>query len=366
MKTFVIKVGTQTLTTPAGLLDVSLLADLIAQIVTLKQQGHFVVLVSSGAVSTGRSLLANRSPLQTNNVINEKQILAAIGQTYLMQAYQKILDRHAMQSAQILLTKQDFITRHHYQNIAHLFESLRQQAFILPIVNENDSVAIQELMFTDNDELAGLLAAQLSADRLILLTNVDGVYDRAPSQPDASIIPVIDPANKNMPSLTAEKSALGRGGMQSKLTTARKMSGLGITTHIANGRTPHIMTRLVNDEAVGTTILPQRKKSSVKRWLAITPQTQDHGLMTPNVTANVCLAEQLRDPDKTLSILPVGIIGVTGEFTKGDRVHVLSEDLELLAIGLARYDSATLISRLGQQKQPVFLHTDTLYRTVLS
>jgi glutamate 5-kinase len=369
MQTYVIKVGTQTLTTADGLLDHAVLANLIAQIATLKKQGHFVVLVSSGAVGTGRGLLQRRPHLKNTNIINaplihERQILAAMGQAYLMQAYQHILDGYNLQSAQILLTKQDFITKHHYQNIAHLFQSLRQQDFILPIVNENDSVAIQELMFTDNDELAGLLAAQLGADRLLLLTNVAGVYDRSPSEPDARIIPIIDPQGKHgvpMPALTAEKSALGRGGMQSKINTARKMSRLGITTHIASGHEPNIITRLAAQEPLGTTVLPQRKASSVKRWLAVAP---GETIETPSVIANERLTEQLKNPDKILSILPVGLLAIKGQFKKGERVQVLSEADELLAIGLARYDAVQLQSYLGQQQQPVFLHVDSLFRTV--
>lgn len=361
MQTFVIKVGTRTLTTADGSLDIDILRSIVNQIVILKQQGHFVVLVTSGAVGTGRSLMKQRPELQAISLINEKQLLAAIGQAHLMQTYQQILDQHHIQGAQILLTKQDFITKHHYQNIAHLFQSLRQQSFILPIVNENDSVAIQELMFTDNDELAGLLAAQLGADRLMLLTNVAGVYDRSPMEEGAQIIPVIDPQGKQgapMPSLTAEKSTLGRGGMQSKIATARKMSRLGITTHIASGLEEDVIVKLVQNEPLGTTILPQRKASQVKRWLATAPHD------AAQVVANARLTEQLKDPDKILSILPVGLVGIKGSFTKGDRVQVLSEDNELLAVGLARYDADLLNARLGQQKQPVFLHIDTLFRTV--
>ena len=368
MQTLVIKIGTQTLTTADGVLDYSVLQNLVAQIASLKKQGHFVVLVTSGAVGTGRGLLQQRPQLHAASPINEKQILAAIGQAHLMQAYQQILDQYNLQGAQILLTKQDFITKHHYQNIAHLFQSLRQQDFILPIVNENDSVAIQELMFTDNDELAGLLAAQLGADRLMLLTNVAGVYDKSPSEPGAQIIPVIDSNGKAgapMPSLTAEKSALGRGGMQSKINTARKMSRLGITTHIANGHEKDVVIRLATNEQVGTTVLPQRKASSVKRWLAMAPQ-YGASMETPSVIANTRLTEQLKDPDKILSILPVGLTAINGLFAKGERVQVLSEDNELLAIGLARYDVNQLRDCLGQQQQPVFLHIDTLFRTVAS
>jgi glutamate 5-kinase len=364
-ETLIIKIGTQTLTKKNGTLNLPLMRDLVQQIVTLKKQGHRVILVSSGAVGTGRALVAKNPLKKIADPVNEKQILAAIGQAHLIQTYQKMLDKHGITAAQILLTKQDFVTKHHYQNIEHLFQSLRSQDKILPIVNENDSVAIQELMFTDNDELAGLLAAQLAADRLIILTNVDGVYDRVPSEIGAEIIPVMDPQGKKgapFPSVSTEKSMAGRGGMLSKVNTARRMSNVGITMHIAAGYEPNIMVRLVQGETIGTTILPHKKISSVKRWLAAAPNER-HQQAVAHVIANKTLADKLRDPDHVLSILPVGLIGIRGQFAKHDRVHVVDEKGHILAVGLARYDDATLKDRLGQQKQPVFLHTDTLYRT---
>lgn len=154
----------------------------------------------------------------------------------------------------------------------------------------------------------------------------------------------------------------GRGGMLSKINTARRMSGLGITMHIAAGHEKNIVTRLMENEELGTTILPQKKISAVKRWLATAPEQQDES--TARVVANNCLAEQLKDPTRVMSILPVGLTAIKGQFAKNDRVQVVDEKGMILAVGLARYDDMTLQERLGQQKQPVFLHTDALYRTM--
>jgi glutamate 5-kinase len=368
-ETILVKIGTQTLTKSNGTLNLPLMRDLISQIVNLKKQGHRVILVSSGAVGTGRALMAKKTskdPLRKiADPVNQKQILAAIGQAHLIQTYQKMLDKYDIMAAQVLLTKQDFVTRHHYHNIMHLFESLRTQPHILPIVNENDCVAIQELMFTDNDELAGLLAGQLAADRLIILTNVAGVYDRVPSEEGAQLIKVIDPHGKKgapFPSVSTEKSMAGRGGMLSKVSTAHRMSTMGITTHIVGGFEPDVMTRVCKGQMIGTTILPYKKLSSVKRWLATTPTLADHQPVA-RITAHPILAQKLRDPEHILSILPVGLTKIEGEFAKHDRVQIIDENGIILAVGLARYDHVTLQDRLGQQKQPVFLHTDTLYRT---
>ncbi|MEJ0063957.1 MAG: hypothetical protein WDO70_12425 [Alphaproteobacteria bacterium] len=177
----------------------------------------------------------------------ERQILAALGQPRLMTLYQDLLAPHGIIPAQILLTKQDFRTRDHHKNIAHLFAMLHGQPHILPVVNENDSVAITELMFTDNDELAGLLAAMLNADRLIILSNIAGVYDCPPDEPGAAVIPVIDWQEKKS-AVTVGKSKTGRGGMASKLGIAKKMAMLGIRTHIASAREPEIIGRIMRDE----------------------------------------------------------------------------------------------------------------------
>lgn len=357
----VIKIGTAALSHADGTPDPALLGALTAEIAGLKQTGHDVVLVSSGAVGTGRALVRKHRPLLHCDPVAERQILAALGQARLMRLYQDLLAPHGLMAAQILLTKQDFHTRQHYKNMAHLFAALRQQPHILPVINENDSVTADERMFTDNDQLAGLLAAMIDADRLIILSHVAGVYDRPPEASGAAIIPLIDWQKKaGLPGDTKGKSSSGRGGMANKVKISRRMAELGIRTHIAAAGTPNIIARLLQDEPLGTTVAPfaSGKRNPVKRWLA-----SEINIAAPaSVTANGCLAALMRESDQTLSILPVGLVDIQGVFNKGDLVQIVDESGKALALGVARYDAAILREALGKKQQPVFVHYDQLHR----
>lgn len=357
--TLVIKIGTAALGASDGMPDARLLGSLVDEIAGLKKAGHQVVLVSSGAVGTGRAMMKKQKPLQHCDPIAERQILASLGQARLLALYQELLTPHKLLASQILLTKQDFHSRRHHKTIGHLFASLRQQPHILPIINENDCVTVDELMFTDNDELAGLLAAMMQADRLIILSHIAGVYDRSPEETGASIIPLIDFMKKmGIPGATRGTSKGGRGGMQSKLAMARKMASLGIRSHVAAARESKIITRLLKGEAIGTTVAPLPvRRSAVKRWLA----SEVHHI-SANVTANARLADILRTVEARISILPVGLTKISGSFDKGDLVQLVDERGQPLALGVARYDAENLKPALGQKNQPVFIHYDQLHR----
>jgi len=354
----VVKIGTAALGASDGMPDAKLLGALVAELAALKKAGHQVILVTSGAVGTGRALTKKNKALGHCDPVAERQILASLGQAKLITLYQDLLTRHGLLASQILLTKQDFRTREHHKHMAHLFAALQKQPHLLPIVNENDSVTVEELMFTDNDELAGLLAAMINADRLIILSHIAGVYDRAPDEKDAQIIPLVDWKDKGRKAETKGKSQSGRGGMASKLSVARKMADLGIRTHIASAREANVISRLLDDENLGTTVVPaQGKRNAVKRWLA-----SEVNRAPATVTANECLAEMIRKPGQTLSILPVGLVKITGSFEKGDLVQINDEKGEALALGVARCDAAALKASLGKKQQAVFIHHDQLHR----
>ena len=362
MQTIIVKIGTQSVTAADGSLDRTVLRDQIAQYAALKQQGHFVVLVSSGAVGLGRKVLATKAQRHLPDPVTTKQIAASLGQAQLIQAWQQELTAYGLQAAQVLLTRQDFQTRGHYLNIQRLFDGFRQQGDILPIVNENDSVAVAELMFTDNDELAALVAMQLQADRVIILSAVPGVYDRDPHLDGAQIIPLLDPDGVRapvLPTVSALKTATGRGGMVSKLASARKLAKVGIASHIADARAANIVTDIVAGKPVGTTILAARKANPVKRYIA-----SGQGRLAGRVTANECLAERLRTGNQILSILPVGLTEAEGDFARGDLVSLHAPDGTRLAVGIARYAREQLQTYLGQPRMPVFLHYDSLMREV--
>jgi len=351
----VIKVGTQSILSADGTPFEPIMLHLVEQIVALQKEGHQVILVSSGAVGSGRKVARQLLGRQYGSSIAEKQVLASLGQHELMHIYSSMFKEHNILAAQILLTKQDFQTRQHYLNIARLLREILAHKNIVPIINENDSVAIEELMFTDNDELAGLIAAQINAEKLIILSNVKGVYSGHPDDADSQFIPMIDP-EKGWPDVSAATSAQGRGGMLSKLGTARKMSSLGVTTHIASIETPAIITRLIAQEPLGTLILPSKKKSNIKRWIAYNSDKQ-----AGSIAVNACLLEILQEKKRIISILPVGIQQCSGDFKKGDLVEIRTCEGEKIGVGIAKYDASKLSVSLGRKDQPEFIHYDHLH-----
>lgn len=352
----VIKVGTQAILASDGTLLKKAMPALVRQVVELHEAGHHVVLVSSGAVASGRRVARETLEREYGQTIGEKQVLAALGQPELMQAYAALLKPHGIAPAQLLLTKQDFNTRQHYLNIARLLRTVLEDRNIIPIINENDSVAVEELMFTDNDELAGLIAAQVNAEKLVILTSVEGVYNGPPDEAGSKIIPVIDPEKDGWPSVSSSKSALGRGGMATKLGTARKMSDLGITTHIAAMKEKDVILRIVKGDGIGTTILPLRKKSNLKKWIAFSA-----GKKSGVIRVNAQLFDILQDGKRVISILPVGIKSCAGEFEKGDLVDIAAPDGEKIGVGIARYGADKLREYLGQKNKPEFIHYDHLH-----
>lgn len=351
----VIKVGTQSILSSDGTPLESIMLQLVLQIVLLQKAGNHVVLVSSGAVASGRKAAYQFLGRQYGSSLGEKQVLASLGQYELMHIYASMFKVHNMLAAQLLLTKQDFQTRQHYLNISRLLREILANKNIVPIINENDSVAIEELMFTDNDELAGLIAAQMNADKLIILSNVDGVYTGNPNDPNSELISIINPQN-GWPEVSALKSLHGRGGMASKLGTARKMSNLGITTHIASMGQQEVISRIMNHESIGTTILPSKKKSNIKRWIAY---NTDNNM--GSIVINPCLFDIIKENKRIVSILPVGIERVLGHFKRGDLVDVHTIEGLKIGVGVARYDAAKLNDFVGQKKKPVFIHYDHLH-----
>lgn len=349
----VVKVGTQSILSDSGEPVIEQMQMLAGQIATLQRQKHHVVLVSSGAVGFGRGLAERALNKTYGSSIGEKQLLASLGQPELMRLYSQLFSQYGIVASQLLLTKQDFYTRQHYLNIARLIKEILMHDNIIPVINENDSVAIQELMFTDNDELAGLIAAQINADKLIILSNVEGVYTKHPHMPGAELITCIHPQT-DWPDISSEKSMHGRGGMISKLSTAKKMARLGITTHIASVNQPNIIQRLVAGESIGTTIVAHRKKSEIKRWVA-------YSSPTGKIVVNHGLYEILTQQHRVTSILPIGVESYSGHFVKGDIVEIVTPDHQRIGIGIAKYDAQLLTDFIGKKNKPALIHYDHLY-----
>ncbi len=251
----VVKVGTNVLTTAEGNLDLETLGNLVDQIAQLQGAGYQMLLVSSGAVGAGKSVFNFKD---TGDKIASRQVYSSIGQILLIHEYYQRFREHHIFCSQVLATKEDFRGKTHYANMSHCIENLLSQG-VVPVINENDVVAIDELMFTDNDELAGLMAQMVKADRLIILSNVKGIFNGAPDHPESKIISFIQAQEISSISefIQEQTSSGGRGGMVSKFNTARKAIRKGIQVQIAHGKVPNILLRLLAGEEIGTTFVPR-------------------------------------------------------------------------------------------------------------
>lgn len=352
-KRIVVKVGTNVLTDNKGVLDKTIMERLVMELSVLHRSGLDVILVSSGAVSAGRSSIQLS---EKTDPVSARQVWAAVGQIFLYQTYQELFQRNNIHNAQVLATKEDFRDRRHYLNMKNCFSALLQHR-IIPVVNENDVVSVTELMFTDNDELAGLIASMMDADALIILTNVDGVFDAPPSNPNARLIPMIHSPKMNFSHAAfAEKSSFGRGGMATKSGIAHKLASIGITVHIANGKKPGLLQNILESNQVGTTFVPYKTASSLKRWVA-----HARGYEKGIVVINDGAKQQLLHPEKASSLLPVGIIRIEGSFEKGDIIKICDEQQVVIGYGVARYGSQRAQFLLGVKHQKPLVHYDYLF-----
>ena len=244
MKRIVVKVGSNVLTREDGKLDVTRMSAIVDQIVWLRRQGNEVILVSSGAVAAGRAELHVDHHLDS---VEQRQLFSAIGQVKLIGLYYDLFREYKIKVGQVLTMKENFGAEEQYKNQEACMQVMLEND-VLPIVNENDTVSVTELMFTDNDELSGLIAQMMNAETLILLSNIDGIFTTHPDDPAAQLIREVAPGRDLSEYIQPEKSAFGRGGMHSKYTTATKVSQAGIRVIIANGERDNILVDLVNNK----------------------------------------------------------------------------------------------------------------------
>jgi glutamate 5-kinase len=351
-KRLVIKIGSNVLTQDNGLPDLDRIQHLVEQISAIKKQGKDVIVISSGAVASGRSSINISDKF---DAIASRQLLASIGQVKLINTYSELFERHQLICAQVLVTKEDFRDRVHYLNMKNCFEILLQNN-VVPIVNENDVVSVTELMFTDNDELAGLVASMLNAEALIILTNVDGIYNGDPKNAGSSVITEIDHSiNSFSAFVTSQRSQFGRGGMITKCHIAHKVAQLGITVHIANGKTENILSKVLGQEAVHTRFLPKKTASGKKKWIAHS-ENYAKGVVQINEGARAALYSE-----KATSLLPVGVIKVIEDFQKGDIIKLIGEDKRTVGLGIAEYGAEKARERIGVKKEKPLVHYDYLF-----
>lgn len=250
MKRIVVKVGSNVLTREDGKLDITRMSDLVDQIAWLKENGYEVILVSSGAVACGKRELKIEHKLDS---VEQRQLFSAMGQAKLMNLYYDLFREYGLHVGQVLTMKENFLAERQYNNQRACMEVMLENG-VVPIVNENDTVCVTELMFTDNDELSGLIAKMMKAEMLILLSNIDGLYNGNPSDPESTVIRKVTIGDDASKYIQSSKSSKGRGGMESKFNTASEVAKAGMQVFIANGKTDNILINILTrpEEAVFT------------------------------------------------------------------------------------------------------------------
>ncbi|WP_119323349.1 glutamate 5-kinase [Capsulimonas corticalis] len=335
----VVKVGSSTVTQSNGVTDRTYIADLAAQIAAQRSQGRSVILVSSGAVAAGMARLGQVGRPKT---IPQKQAAAAVGQGLLMQTYADAFGAHGVTVAQILLTRDDLRDRTRYLNARNTFAALLK-AGVVPIVNENDTVAVDEIKFGDNDTLAALVASLAEADALLLLSDVAGLYDRDPTQfADAELIPVVEKIDKATEQRAGSaRSKVGAGGMTTKIQAAKICAGAGVRMTIANGHRPNVIADALAGEC-GTLFLPRPERlGQRKRWIA-------YGIVPKgSITVNDGARQRLVDEGK--SLLPAGVTHISGHFRAGELVRLLDAHGHAFAQGFVNYANDDLFKIMGRR-----------------
>ena len=347
-----VKVGSNVITRKDGSLNVGRILRLVEDVAVLCKQGKEVILVTSGAVAAGRSEVI---PSKRTNVIGAKQVWASIGQVKLMANYQFLFSKYGIQAGQLLATKESFSDRRHYLNMKNCISAMLDNN-VLPIVNENDSISINELMFTDNDELSGLISAMMDCQSLFILSNVDGIYNSDPGMPGAALIREIHQHSADVTDcISSVKSGFGRGGMLTKYSTARKISSEGIDVFIANGNRDSIITDIIRGKDVPYTHFHANasKKSGVKKWLNHSDTFAKGAVYINNGAKEAILSEKA-------SLLLIGISRVEGYFKSGDIVRILDEDGNYIGLGRTKFESDKTRKLIGQKYSKPFIHCDFL------
>jgi len=339
----VVKVGSNVLTQDQGL-NLKAVRSISRQICRLIDGGREVILVSSGAMASGvKKIGLSKRP----DEIPKRQAVAAVGQAGLIMEYEKAFGRYDKKVAQILLTGDDLNNRKRYLNARNTIYTLLAWQ-VVPIVNENDTVMIEEIQFGDNDNLAAMIALLMDADILINLTDIDGLFNKNPRTfPDAELIPVVTTIKKDIEKFAGDiPGALGTGGMLSKIKAARKVMAAGIPMLIGNGTQPDVLVKIFAGKVQGTYFVPRQEKlKSRKCWIAFTIKPQ--GIIQIDDGAAAAILERGK------SLLPSGIVGVEGKFNVGAPVEFKKIDGQVLGTGLVNYSSTDILKIMGLKSSQI-------------
>ena len=357
----VVKIGSALLTNAGQGVDAAAIAGWAAQMARLRARGVEVVLVTSGAVAVGMQRLGRQA---RPHALHELQAMAAVGQMGLVQLYESAFQRHDLRTAQMLLTHDDLAERRRYLNARSTLRTLLDLG-VIPVINENDTVATEEIRFGDNDTLAALVANLAEADLLLILTDQAGLHDRDPrAHPDARLVAEGAAGDALLLEMAGGSGALGRGGMRTKLLAAERAARAGAATVIASGREADVIGRVLAGEPVGTWLKPAEERLAArKQWLA------GHARVAGGLVLDAGAVKVIREAGK--SLLPVGVKRVEGEFTRGEIVACLDPEGLEVARGLVNYSADEARRIIGQSSdrievilgyvdEPELIHRDNL------
>lgn len=333
IKRVVIKVGSSSLTYPNGLINLNKMEHLCRQVADIHNRGLEVIFVSSGAIGAGMGKLMLKERPRT---IPEKQAAAAVGQGILIHLYEKMFSEYGMTIAQVLLTREDMGSKDRYLNGRFALSALMSNN-VIPIINENDAISVEEIKFGDNDNLSALVACMVEADLLIILSDINGLYDKNPSiYKDASIISFVDKIDKSIEeSAGGTVSSVGTGGMVTKIKAAKVSTSSGIPMIIAKSDEPYVLDKILSFSDLGTFFKPKitpLKKG--KRWIAFASKA--FGSICVDDGAKTALIKHHK------SLLPSGILNVSGDFNHRDVVNIMDIDNKIIARGITNYSSSDL------------------------
>lgn len=360
-KRWVIKIGSALITNEGKGLDTGAIQRWAEQMAELRSAGKELLLVSSGAVAEGMSRIGIT---QRPHALYELQAVAALGQMGLIQHFESCFKQHGIHTAQVLLTHEDLSNRQRYLNARSTLQTLLQMGAI-PIINENDTVATDEIRFGDNDTLAALVANLVEADALIILTDQQGLYDKDPRQnQDAELISEANATDPVILGMAGSGGLLGRGGMRTKITAAQRAARSGAATLIASGRTDNVLLKIARGTELGTVLSPRTEKLAArKQWLA------GHLVVRGSLQLDEGASRALSGSG--VSLLAVGVNGVNGDFNRGDMIKCLSPDGKEIARGLVNYSAVEarkimgkatreIETTLGYVDEPELIHRDNL------
>ena len=367
VKTLVVKVGTNVLSTDDDRLDGDRIAALAEQVHGICQRGVNLVLVSSGAIGAGMGLLGLK---ERPKDLSHLQAAAATGQAHLIHIYDKALRPHGYHAAQLLLTANDFKNRSRYLNVRNTLRTLAEY-HVIPIINENDTVSTEEIKLGDNDRLAAMVAGLIQADLLIVLSVVDGLLTADPTVSTSQRIPLVERFDEDLLNMVgASKSSRGTGGMKTKLEAVRTATAVGVNVIIANGKRPNVLGDILDGSDIGTLFLAEGDGVSAwKRWIGYTMPPK--GRLVLDAGARRAVEQQGK------SLLAIGIVRVEGDFVKGEVVSLVDQRGEEFARGLTNYDTIAaqaiagkrtdeITRELGSVPYDEVIHRDNLVVTILT